>query len=144
MDVCQSGEDTAPILPGWRSSPVRNRDFGEALEEGAMAIDVQTQVHRVDAEMRGACLLPGGDIALPVLLAGAEGVDPGVNADLVWIAARCVGRVAQQLQFGAVGIVDRTHREPAVADPGGALDRDLGRAADPDRDRSLDRERVQS
>ena len=46
-----------------------------------MAVDVQAEVHRVDAEMRCSGFLPGGDVALPVLLSGAKGVDPGVDAD---------------------------------------------------------------
>src|SRR5690242_18133067 len=127
----------------WHRLPIWHRDRCEAFEQGAVTVDVQAEIHRVDAEVRGAGLFPGGDVPLPVLLAGAEGIDPRVDADLLRIATDRFGRLAEQLQFRVLGAVDRTHREPAIAEPGGALDRDLGRAADPDRDRPLDRQWIE-
>ena len=70
-------------------------------------------------------------------------VEPGLDPDLGRVAAGLADIAAELLDLGRALVVRREEREPPVAQPRGPPEDGVGMAAEPDRDRPLDRERVQ-
>ena len=82
------------------------------------------------------------DLGAPVVRRAARDVDPPLDPDLRRVAAGLLDPAAEALHRRRPAAVERPLREEAVREASRAPERRLGGAADPDRDRPLDGERV--
>src|SRR2546426_530512 len=80
----------------------------------------------------------------PLIRAAFRGRDASFQTDGVRVPTGFTHVPAEPLEPRASFLIRLQVREPAIGDPSRALHRRLGVGADPDRDRTLDGERLQS
>src|SRR5688572_726741 len=98
----------------------------------------QPAAHRVDRRVRRAEAPPLVELALPLLGRALAGVDARLDPEPLPALPGRLAPAAHPLERLRPAALERALREEAVGELGGALERRLGRAADPERDRLLD------
>ena len=98
--------------------------------------------HGAQAEVGGAQVAPAGDEGAPLVGGAPADVELRLEADGAGVAAGFAGVVVDAGDGRAHRLVRLPPGEPAVADLADPAQGRLGVAADPDRDRALDRQRV--
>src|SRR5262249_7388437 len=92
-----------------------------------------------DREVRGAEATPHLDRRAPLVRATLAGVEPPLEPERRAVAPGFAQEAVDLLDRRLPSALERAQRQVAVADRAGAPDRRLGRGADPERDRALDR-----
>src|SRR4051794_16265351 len=126
---------------------VQYPNSAEGLFHAAQRVDVllwrrEARAHAIDADVGGPEVAPARDVVGGSRLADLPQGQGRLDADRGWVAPGVAGVIMESVQHRARLVVRRAQGEPAVADPPDALEGRLGHAADPDRDRALDRQRV--
>src|SRR5258708_38517806 len=130
--------------PAWSGSSLSRSDHLDCL---ARAFDVrvgtvQAAVHRVDRYVRSAEGAPVFSLLVPVVGRARGDVDPALDAELGRIAAGRLEPATDFVKRRWPATFERSLRKVAVGQLSGAFDRWLGRRADPDRNGSLNGQRV--
>src|SRR5439155_24951910 len=93
-------------------------------------------------EMREGLAAPGLQEGHPGALVPIARPDAALDADRGRVAAGRAGGGLDRFELAAEMLGRAQRREPAVGEAAGALEDHRGAAADPDRDRALDRRRI--
>jgi hypothetical protein len=105
-----------------------------------LAIELRHTIHRIEHHDLSAQTLPAMRGRGPKLRIGLVEAQPAFQAELGRIASERLQMLAQHCKL-RLCFVWRQNRHPAVTDAGCTLDHGVGRPAEPDRDRPLDRHR---
>src|SRR5689334_19123943 len=102
----------------------------------------QARAHRIDAQVGCAERAPAGYEIGPAGLGYLPNTQPRLDAKRIGRAASRRGSAAQALEHRARLLVGRPLWHPAIAQPASTLDRRVDSGPEPDRDGSLDRQRI--
>src|SRR6185295_5602507 len=105
-------------------------------------LSVDAPAAGADREVRGAEPTPHLDSGAPLVRPAGCSVEPPLDPERLRVAAGRAQEAVDLLHGRLPATLERPQRQVAVPDRAGALDGRLGRGADPDRDRALDRPRV--
>src|SRR5919201_2524332 len=120
----------------------------EYISEGPDGVDVrlrrrEASPHGIHRNVTRAQGTPGLDASAPFIFGEPLNADPGINAEVFTIATSLFEIPMELLNVGFDPVVrSPTRWHPAVAEACGAFEHGLCGTPEPDRDRTLNRQRI--